>query len=159
MPDDIYECDILAWSQRQADLLRRLGRGERVNEVNWASIAEEIEDVGLSELHAVESFLNLLLLHLLKLHTSPNSQACAHWHSEIVAFRNNAKRGFTPLHAAKDRLGLLVCRGSGATAGNRRRHAIAARQSIRSRSSPEARHGHASCSATRLVLVAPDGGA
>ena len=68
MPDGLYERDVLAWSQHQADLLRRLGRGERVNDVDWANIAEEIEDVGLSELHAVESFLNLIIVHLLKLH-------------------------------------------------------------------------------------------
>ena len=67
MPDGLYERDVLAWSQHQADLLRRLGRGERVNDVDWTNIAEEIEDVGLSELHSVESFLTLILVHLLKL--------------------------------------------------------------------------------------------
>lgn len=96
MPDGPYERDILAWSQHQADLLRRLERGERVNDVDWTHVAEEIEDVGLSELHAVESFLNLLLLHVLKLHVSPDSPACAHWRGEVVAFRNNARRRFTP---------------------------------------------------------------
>ena len=30
MPDTLYEQDILAWSDHQADLLRRLARGERV---------------------------------------------------------------------------------------------------------------------------------
>jgi len=96
MPDGLYERDILAWSQHQADLLRRLGRGERVNDVDWTRVAEEIEDVGLSELHAVESFLNLIVVHLLKLHAWPDSEACAHWRGEIVAFRNNANRRFAP---------------------------------------------------------------
>ncbi|MEA2741530.1 MAG: hypothetical protein QOH05_4837, partial [Acetobacteraceae bacterium] len=68
MPDSLYERDVLAWSQHQADLLRRLGRGERVNDVDWTHLAEEIEDVGLSELHSVESFLTLILVHLLKVH-------------------------------------------------------------------------------------------
>jgi hypothetical protein len=96
MPDDSYERDVLAWSQHQAALLRRLGRGERVNDVDWAHVAEEIEDVGLSELHAVESHLNLMLVHLLKLHAWPDSQACAHWRGEVVTFRNNANRRFAP---------------------------------------------------------------
>ena len=96
MPNNSYEHDILAWSQHQADLLRRLGRAERVNDVDWTHVVEEIEDVGLSELHAAESFLNLLLLHILKLHAWPDSPACAHWRGEAVAFRNNAKRRFTP---------------------------------------------------------------
>jgi hypothetical protein len=96
MPDDLYERDVLVWSQHQADLLRRLGRGERVNDVDWANVAEEIEDVGLSELHSVESFLNLIMVHLLKIQASPESDAVAHWHTEIVVFQRNAKRRFTP---------------------------------------------------------------
>jgi hypothetical protein len=96
MPDGLYERDVLAWSQHQADLLRRLGRGERVNDVDWAHVAEEIEDLGLSELHSVESFLNLILVHLLKLYVWPDSQFCAHWRDEIVAFQNNANRRFAP---------------------------------------------------------------
>ncbi len=96
MPDSLYERDILVWSQHQADLLRRLGRGERVNDVDWTHVAEEIEDVGLSELHSVESFLNLIFVHLLKLHAWPNSRSRRHWLGEIVAFQGNAKRRFTP---------------------------------------------------------------
>jgi hypothetical protein len=96
MADGLYERDVLAWSEHQADLLRRLGRGERVNDVDWAHVAEEIEDVGLSELHSVESFVNLIMVHLLKLHAWPESQACGHWRGEIVAFRNNANRRFAP---------------------------------------------------------------
>ena len=96
MSDGLYERDVLAWSQHQADLLRRLGRGERVNDVDWANVAEEIEDVGLSELHSVESFLNLMMVHLLKLSVWPDSSACGHWRSEIAAFRNNANRRFAP---------------------------------------------------------------
>jgi hypothetical protein len=96
VPDSLYERDVLAWSEHQADLLRRLGRGERVNDVDWTNVAEEIEDVGLSELHSVESFLNLMMVHLLRLHAWPESQACGHWRGEIVAFRKNANRRFAP---------------------------------------------------------------
>jgi hypothetical protein len=78
MPDSRYERAVLAWSQHQADLLRRLGRGEQVIDVDRTNVAEEIEDVGLSELHAVESFLNRMLIQLLKLHAWPDSQACNH---------------------------------------------------------------------------------
>src|SRR5271166_2574821 len=107
MSDGLYERDILAWSQHQADLLRRLGRGERVNDVDWTHVAEEIEDVGLSELHSVESFLNLILVHLLKLYGWPDSQACGHWRGEIVAFRNNANRRFAPSMRQRIDIGAL----------------------------------------------------
>ena len=52
-----YDSDILIWSERQADLLRRRAAGELVNDaaLDWPNIAEEIEDVGRSQLNAVES--------------------------------------------------------------------------------------------------------
>jgi hypothetical protein len=56
MSDDLYERDVLAWSESQAELLRRLARGERVNDVDWAHVVEEIEGVGLSELNALRSW-------------------------------------------------------------------------------------------------------
>ncbi len=53
MPDDLYQRDALAWAEHQAALLRRLARGERLNEmVDWSNVIEEVEDVGPSELRA-----------------------------------------------------------------------------------------------------------
>ncbi len=55
---DIYDTDILTWSERQAELLRRVAGGERINDqVDWRNVIDEIESVGRSELHAVESHL------------------------------------------------------------------------------------------------------
>jgi hypothetical protein len=96
MPDDLYDRDVLAWSEHQAALLRRAARGERVNDIDWAHVVEEIEDVGLSELNAVHSYLRQILVHLLKLHGWPGLGACRHWRSEIVAFQTDAQRRFTP---------------------------------------------------------------
>jgi hypothetical protein len=107
MPDGLYERDVLAWSQHQADLLRRLGRGERVNDVDWTNVAEEIEDVGLSELHSVESYLNQVFVHLLKLQAWPDRTATEHWYAEIVVFQRNARRRFTPSMRQKIDLGAL----------------------------------------------------
>ena len=52
-----YESDILEWSERQAALLRRAAAGERVNDLDWPNIIDEVESVGLSELRSVESLL------------------------------------------------------------------------------------------------------
>ena len=55
---DLYDTDILIWSERQGELLRRLARGERVNDqVDWENVVEEVESVGRDQLHAVESLL------------------------------------------------------------------------------------------------------
>jgi hypothetical protein len=107
MPDGLHEHDVLAWSQHQADLLRRVARGERVSDVDWAHVAEEIEDVGQSELHSVESDLNLVIVHLLKLQAWPDSTAIEHWYTEIVAFQTNAQRRFTPSMRQRIDLGAL----------------------------------------------------
>lgn len=96
MPDDLYDRDVLAWSEYQADLLRRLARGERVNDVDWQHVVEEIEDVGLSELHAVQSYLQRMLVHLLKLRGWPDNASVGHWRQEVVAFQQNAERRFAP---------------------------------------------------------------
>lgn len=97
MPDGLYERDILAWSEAQADLLRRLSRGERVNDVDWDNVVEEIESVGLSELHSLQSFLRLVILHLLKLNAWPDSDARNHWHGELVGFQDEAAKRLAPL--------------------------------------------------------------
>jgi Domain of unknown function DUF29 len=96
MPDDPYERDILAWSEHQATLLRRVARGERVNDVDWDHVVEEIEDVGISELNAVHSYLDQILAHLLKLRGWPEIDSERHWRAEIVAFQTGMERRFAP---------------------------------------------------------------
>jgi len=96
MSDDLYERDALAWSERQAALLRRVAKGERVNDVDWDHVVEEIEDVGFSELHAVQSHLRQMLAHLLKLHGWPDSDACQHWRNEVATFQVDAIGRYAP---------------------------------------------------------------
>jgi len=94
---DIYETDILLWSERQADLLRRLAAGERVNDqVDWENVVEEVESVGREQLHAVESLLLQALVHLLKAQAWPQSQSVPHWQSEARLFRAQAANRFVP---------------------------------------------------------------
>jgi predicted nucleotidyltransferase len=96
MPDDLYHRDALAWSEQQAGLLRRVARGEQVNDIDWDHVVEEIEDVGLSELNAVRSYLSQILVHLLKVHGWPALEAEQHWRSEIVAFQGSLADRFAP---------------------------------------------------------------
>ncbi|MEO9190961.1 MAG: DUF29 domain-containing protein [Acetobacteraceae bacterium] len=104
MSDDLYERDILTWAERQADLLRRMAHGERLNEtVDWPHVIEEVQDVGLSELRACESLLRQALVHLLKLRAFPDGSA-AHWRSEAIGFLADAQARFTP--SMRQRIGL-----------------------------------------------------
>jgi hypothetical protein len=93
--DDLYETDILRWSEQQSDLLRRHLRGERVNElIDWENVAEEIESVGREQLHAVESLLVQALVHMLKAHAWPQSRDAAGWRAEAARFRGDARRRY-----------------------------------------------------------------
>lgn len=97
MAEGLYDTDILIWSERQAELLRRLAAGERVNaDVDWANVIDEVESVGRSELHAVESLLFQALIHLLKLEAYPGGDSAPHWRGEARAFLTRAKRRFAP---------------------------------------------------------------
>src|SRR3712207_3023583 len=70
----LYDADILLWSEQQADLLRRLARGERVNDaVDWENVIEEVGDVGRSEFNSVASLLEVGLTHLDRKSTRLNS--------------------------------------------------------------------------------------
>lgn len=93
-----YETDVLVWSERQSALLRRRAAGELVNEaeLDWHNIAEEIESVGRSELHAVESLLFQALLHRLKAEAWPESRDAENWLAEARGFIAQARRRFVP---------------------------------------------------------------
>jgi hypothetical protein len=97
MPDDLYTADILRWSDQQAELLRRLARGERVNDaIDWENVIEEVESVGRSELSAVKSLLRHTLEHLLKLRGWPDSLSCEHWRGEVMTFLDDAVDRWAP---------------------------------------------------------------
>ncbi len=105
MPDGLYERDALAWAEQQAELLRRLATGERLNAmVDWPNVIEEVQDVGLSELRACQSLLEQALTHLLELYALPQSPAAAHWRDKIRAFLHDVERRFTP--SMRQRIGL-----------------------------------------------------
>ncbi|MGA3400656.1 MAG: DUF29 family protein [Acetobacteraceae bacterium] len=84
-----YDSDILVWSERQAELLRRRAAGELVNDaaLDWPNIAEEIEDVGRSQLNAVESRLTQALLHMLKAEAWPLTRDVPSWRADARLFR------------------------------------------------------------------------
>jgi hypothetical protein len=64
---ELYEHDYYAWIQRQTKAMRE----RRVDEIDWANVAEEIEDLGKSEKRSIESRLARILEHFLKLNYAP----------------------------------------------------------------------------------------
>ncbi len=94
---NLYETDVLAWSEHQAELLRRQFAGESANEApDWGNISEEIEGVGRSEFNAVWSLLVQALMHDLKCQAWPSAYYVPHWRAKACASRADAAHRFTP---------------------------------------------------------------
>ena len=94
---DLYDTDVLLWSEQQAALLRRRAAGEQVNEeIDWANVIDEVESAGSEQLHAVESFLVQSLAHMLKAEAWPLARDAAHWQAEARRFRGDAAARFAP---------------------------------------------------------------
>jgi uncharacterized protein DUF29 len=93
----LYDDDILLWSEQQAELLRRLARGERVNDaLDFENLVDEVESAGRSEFQAVESLLDVALTHLLLVHGAVRAEPVAHWKAEALAALAKAARRVSP---------------------------------------------------------------
>jgi len=95
---DLYEEDIVLWSERQSELLRRRAAGELVNEaeLDWPNIAEEIESVGNEQRFAVESLLVQAIVHRLKAEAWPDCRDAPTWLADSMRFRGDAAARFVP---------------------------------------------------------------
>ena len=94
---DQYQSDILLWSEHQAELLRRLAAGERVNDqVDWQNVIEEVESVGAEQLHSVESLLVQAIAHRLKAQGWPAARDVDNWLADAERVRGDAVSRFAP---------------------------------------------------------------
>jgi Domain of unknown function DUF29 len=91
---ELYDEDFYAWTQQQAQALRAHFQGD--NRLDVEHLAEEVEDLGKSELHGVESLVEQIIAHLLKPDYSGQSDPRSHWRAEILNFRQNVARKITP---------------------------------------------------------------
>jgi hypothetical protein len=94
---DLYDADVLEWSEHQARLLRQHAAGEGGNEApDWANIIEEIESVGQSQVDAVESWWFQAFLHDLKAEAWPLARDVPTWRGDARGFRAQARRKYRP---------------------------------------------------------------
>jgi hypothetical protein len=91
---ELYDEDFYAWTQQQAKALRAHFKGD--SRIDVEHLAEEVEDLGEAELHAVESYIENVIEHLLKLDCSGWIEARGHWRAEVDAFRASIERKITP---------------------------------------------------------------
>lgn len=91
-----YDCDFVGWTEAQAERLRRLARGERVNDVDWDNLIEEVEGLGRSELKAVVSLMQRALEQGMKIVGYPDDAAQQLWRHEFHLFLAQARRHCEP---------------------------------------------------------------
>jgi hypothetical protein len=90
-----YDTDVVTWSERQADLLRRVAAGECVNDlVDWTNVIEEVESVGQSQIDAVESLWTQAFLHDLKAEAWPLAIDLDRRRADARMFRHQARRKY-----------------------------------------------------------------
>lgn len=82
-----YDNDLYSWSLQQAALLR----AGKFDEIDLEHIIEEIEDMSKSEKRALESFLETLLMHLLKWTYQPNMRGHS-WRYTIIEQRKRLEK-------------------------------------------------------------------
>lgn len=79
---DLYDIDFAAWSDHQADALRR----RAANEIDWENIAEEIASLGRSDRREIRNRLAVICEHLLKWAYQPEQRSSG-WRGSVVEAR------------------------------------------------------------------------
>ncbi len=102
----LYATDFYAWTRRQAKELRRLARDRWNGPLDLRHLASEVEDMGSEVLHGMESQLERIIEHLLKLEYSPADEPRAGWKASVRQARREIERRITATTARKLRRGL-----------------------------------------------------
>ena len=88
-PSTLYERDFFAWTQDQAAALRR-AQQDRINApIDWAHLADELEELGGSIKDAIQSHLATVIEHLLKLEHSPDAWPRKKWQGSVRKARRH----------------------------------------------------------------------
>lgn len=93
-----YDTDVVAWSERQANALRR----RAANEIDWDNVAEEIQDVGRSEINATLSQIDKILRHRLYLIGWPDDLSARQWRAELPDFWRQLRRHYRESMSSRD---------------------------------------------------------
>ena len=101
------EEDFHAWCFDQAQTLRRIA--SKVPSLDSLEIAEELEGMARSEQHAVQSFLEVLLIHLLKWRFEPSHRSRS-WRVSIQNARSNIRNSLADSPSLRPKIPSLVSR-------------------------------------------------
>jgi hypothetical protein len=94
MPDlkTLYETDTVAWSEHQAAALRAAALGGSNQHLDWANLAEEIEDLAKSLRRRLRRQIARIIHHQVKLEYSPAIEPRNGWRRTIRLARVDIAR-------------------------------------------------------------------
>ena len=98
-----YDSDLYTWSLEQAELLRQ----GKFDQLDLENIIEEIEDMSKSERRALQSFLETLLMHLLKWEYQPAYRGRS-WKFTIIEQRKRIEGHLKENPGLKSKLSELI---------------------------------------------------
>ena len=98
-----YETDFYLWTQQQADLLRQ----GALAALDVENLIEEIESMGASDRRSLSSFLELVIMHLLKWQYQPERRG-ASWQTSISKGRNAIERTLEYSPSLKRQLSKMI---------------------------------------------------
>ena len=106
-----YDTDTVLWSERQADLLRRLAAGERLNDqVDWENVAEEIDSAGRSQRTALAGHVRVVPEHLMKLEASPAVDPRPGWRDTVQRARAEIRELLEDSPSLRPTVGAVIAR-------------------------------------------------
>ena len=101
------EEDFHAWCLDQAQTLQRIA--PNVPSLDCIEIAEELEGMARSEQHAVQSYLEVLLIHLLKWRYEPSRRSRS-WRASIRIARSNIRNSLVDSPSLRPKIPTLLNR-------------------------------------------------
>jgi len=107
MPDDLYERDILAWSEQQAALLRRVAAVEAHSGVDWSHIIDEITTVGTAQLNDARGLVRQAMICLIRMHLDRSGNSSTDAKLELDCVLEDAAEQVTPSMIPRINLALI----------------------------------------------------
>jgi 2-polyprenyl-6-methoxyphenol hydroxylase-like FAD-dependent oxidoreductase len=88
--EKLHERDFNLWTEQMMIAVKN----QDLNAIDWKNLMDEIEDMGKSEKRSLESYLERLVEHILKLQywEQERERNYKHWQVEVVNFRNRIFR-------------------------------------------------------------------
>lgn len=87
LPKNVYESDFFKWTKNQANFLKK----QEFSKLDIENLIEEIESLGRTEKRTLESYLEILLMHMLKVKYQPKKHTKS-WDLSIKNCRQKFKK-------------------------------------------------------------------